>query len=189
MMPATSTPPTKPRREAICCLLTVWLTFLPLDVARADMIATEQVVNSTQPTSRDSVLTLLRRSDVEYQLQFFGVDQKSAEKRVAAMTDEEVQALAGRLDSLHAGGQYGGVVGVGGVGVAGSYGYSIGGPVVIAALVAILTRPWVNAGSQTETMNSDYMTSNPPPMDPDRKIAEQDCTKPIDMERGNLLCK
>ena len=30
---------------------------------------------------------------------------------------------------------------------------------------------------------------NVPPLDPDRKVNEQDCTKPIDLTRGNLKCK
>ena len=28
-----------------------------------------------------------------------------------------------------------------------------------------------------------------PPMDPRRKVTEQDCTKPVDLSRGNLKCK
>ena len=28
-----------------------------------------------------------------------------------------------------------------------------------------------------------------PPLDPDRGVSEQDCTKPVDLTRGNLKCK
>ena len=28
-----------------------------------------------------------------------------------------------------------------------------------------------------------------PPLDPDRKVSEQDCTKPVDLSIGNLKCK
>jgi hypothetical protein len=28
-----------------------------------------------------------------------------------------------------------------------------------------------------------------PPMDPERAVSEQDCTKPVDLRRGNLKCK
>jgi len=28
-----------------------------------------------------------------------------------------------------------------------------------------------------------------PPLDPERKVNEQDCTKPIDLTAGNLRCK
>jgi hypothetical protein len=30
---------------------------------------------------------------------------------------------------------------------------------------------------------------NAPPMAPDRKIVEQDCSKPVDLSAGNLKCK
>ena len=28
-----------------------------------------------------------------------------------------------------------------------------------------------------------------PPLDPDRGVSEQDCSKPVDLTRGNLKCK
>ena len=28
-----------------------------------------------------------------------------------------------------------------------------------------------------------------PPLDPERKVSEQDCTKPLDLSAGNLRCK
>ena len=30
---------------------------------------------------------------------------------------------------------------------------------------------------------------NPPPLDPKREVTEQDCSKPIDLTKGNLKCK
>ena len=30
---------------------------------------------------------------------------------------------------------------------------------------------------------------NGPPLDPSRKVSEQDCSKPVDIAHGNLLCK
>jgi len=30
---------------------------------------------------------------------------------------------------------------------------------------------------------------NPPPLDPKREINEQDCSKPVDLTKGNLKCK
>jgi hypothetical protein len=155
------------------------------------MIATEQVGNSTPPIYSDSVLTFLRRSEVEYQLRSLGVGQKSAEKRVAALTDEEVQAVAGKLDSLYAGGQYvppplGVAGGVGGV--SGGYGYAGGGGVVtILAIGLVAVLSWRSV--RTNASNPDYMTLNPASMDPSRKISEQDCTKPIVLDGGNLRCK
>ena len=32
-------------------------------------------------------------------------------------------------------------------------------------------------------------TSRPPDMAPDRKVSEQDCTKPLDYTLGNIRCK
>jgi len=37
--------------------------------------------------------------------------------------------------------------------------------------------------------SSIYEPSKPAPMDPNRKIAGQDCTKPVVVDQGNLLCK
>jgi hypothetical protein len=186
MATGTSAAAWKPRRVAISCLLTASLAFPTVGVARADMIPTEQVVNSTPQTCSDPVLTFLRRSDVEHQLRSLGVGQKSAEERVAAITDEEVRAVAGKLDSLYAGGQYvapslGGVAGVGG-----GYGAGGGAATILAiGLVAVLN--WMSV--PTNAGNPDDMASNPVPMDPQRKISEQDCTKPIVSDGGNLRCK
>ena len=30
---------------------------------------------------------------------------------------------------------------------------------------------------------------NPPPLDPKREVTEQDCSKPVDLTKGNLKCK
>ena len=30
---------------------------------------------------------------------------------------------------------------------------------------------------------------NPPPLDPKREVNEQDCSKPVDLTKGNLKCK
>ena len=30
---------------------------------------------------------------------------------------------------------------------------------------------------------------NPPPLDPKREVSEQDCTKPLDLTKGNIKCK
>jgi hypothetical protein len=36
---------------------------------------------------------------------------------------------------------------------------------------------------------SEYRLNTAPPMDPSRTIAREDCTKPVTVDRGNLLCK
>lgn len=193
MVPCASAGPWTPRRAAIIRLLTASLAFSTFGVARADMIPTEQLVNSTPQMSTDSVPAFSRRSDVEYQLRSLGVKQTSAKARVAALTDEEVQAVAGKLESLYAGGQYvppaPGVVGavVGGYsGAGGAYG-AAGGVVPILAIGLFAVLNWGPA--QTNGRNPYSTTSNPAPMDPKRKISEQDCTKPMVFDGGNLRCK
>jgi hypothetical protein len=188
MAPGASAAPSKPRREAIFCLLTASLAFSTVGVARADMIPTEQLVNSTPQIYSDLVPTFLRRSDVEYQLRSLGVDQKSAKERVAALTNEEVQTVVGKLDLLHAGGQYvpPPVGGVGGAYAGGGY---YGGGLVVIILVTGLAAVFNWGSVRTNASNPDYMTSNPAPMDPNHKISEQDCTKPIAFDGGNLRCK
>lgn len=35
----------------------------------------------------------------------------------------------------------------------------------------------------------EYDPRQPPPMDPKREVTEQDCSKPVDLSKGNLKCK
>jgi hypothetical protein len=49
------------------------------------------------------VLNFLNRGDVTSQLQTLGIDPATAKDRVGAMSDQEVQSLAGRINSLPAG--------------------------------------------------------------------------------------
>ena len=101
--------------------------------------------------------------------------------------------MVGKLDSLYAGGQYvpltPGVVGAVGGGYSGAgAGYGgVGGPVAIIAigLAAVI----YSAPARTTAGNPHSMTSNPAPMDPERKVSEQDCTKPMVFDGGNLRCK
>lgn len=69
--------------------------------AVAEIISTEQVL----PTSdRDRVRTFLDREGVEDRLKALGVPPEEARQRVDAMTPAEVQEVAGKLDTLPAGG-------------------------------------------------------------------------------------
>jgi hypothetical protein len=67
------------------------------------MIGTDQVVTHSAQADRSTVLNFIGRSDVASQMQSFGLDASTAKDRVAAMTDEEVRYLAGRIDSMPAG--------------------------------------------------------------------------------------
>lgn len=90
-------------KKALCGLLMALMAWTPFQIAQAGMIGTEQVVASTSQHDRSTVLSFVSRTDVAEQLQSFGLDPASAKDRVAAMTDEEVRTLAGRIDSVPAG--------------------------------------------------------------------------------------
>ena len=91
--------------KTICRLLIALMVWTPYQMASAAMIGTDQAVTATSPqVDRNTVTSFLSRSDVSSQLQALGIDPSAAKDRVAAMTDQEVQALAGRINSLPAGG-------------------------------------------------------------------------------------
>jgi hypothetical protein len=87
----------------VCRLLIVLMAWTPYQFAQAGMIGTDQVVASSAQADRGTILNFVSRADVAGQLQSFGLDASNAKDRVAAMTDEEVRYLAGRIDSMPAG--------------------------------------------------------------------------------------
>ena len=89
--------------RTLCRLLIVLMAWTPYQFAQAGMIGTDRVVSSTSQADRGAVSNFVGRSDVASQLQSFGLDQATAKDRVAAMTDEEVRYLAGRIDAMPAG--------------------------------------------------------------------------------------
>ena len=89
--------------KTICRLLIAMMIWTPYQFATAGMIGTDKVVTSSSQADRTSVLNFLSRSDVANQLQSLGIDPSNANERVAAMTDQEVQSLAGRINSLPTG--------------------------------------------------------------------------------------
>ena len=70
--------------------------------ARAGMIGTEGVAPASQ--ERQRVKDLIARPEVAKKLEALGVMPQDAASRVDALTDDEVHALATRIDSLPAGG-------------------------------------------------------------------------------------
>ncbi|HEX5477758.1 MAG TPA: PA2779 family protein [Burkholderiales bacterium] len=72
--------------------------------AHAEMIATPAANPAAQ---REGVLSLVERPEVARELQKMGIAPDQARARVAAMSEQEVASLAGRLDSLPAGGELG----------------------------------------------------------------------------------
>ncbi len=84
---------------------------LPLQSAYAGLVGTDKVAVSAQSQSeRERIRTFLDREDVRNELQAQGVDVNTAKVRVDALTDEEVQKVAGKLDKMPAGGDVLGIL-------------------------------------------------------------------------------
>ncbi len=102
------------RAVAAVMALLMSLTSMPIGIAQAEMVTTDQVIeqyNSTEDRTR--VMDFMLREDVQQQLTLLGVDPEEAARRVASLSDEEIQQIAGRLDELPAGQNgVGAVVGV-----------------------------------------------------------------------------
>lgn len=94
----------------LCRLLMVLMVWSPVQFAQAGMIGTDQLVSAASQVDRDTVLQFVGRADVTSQLQALGLDPATAKDRVAAMTDQEVQYLAGRINTLPAGADSAGVI-------------------------------------------------------------------------------
>jgi len=72
---------------------------------KAGMISTEQVLSAEKiRADREKVQSFMNRADVEKQLQTLGVPAEAAKSRVDALTDSEVETVAGKIDLLPAGG-------------------------------------------------------------------------------------
>jgi hypothetical protein len=96
--------------NTLCRILIALMVWTPFQMAQAGMIGTEQSVSSANSADRATVLNVLSRTDVASQLQSLGIDPAQASGRVQAMSDQEIAALASRLDSLPAGANDGGAV-------------------------------------------------------------------------------
>ena len=86
-----------------CRLLVALMIWTPYQFATAGMIGTEQVVTASTQADRAAVLGFAGRGDVARQLQSLGIDPKTAQDRIGALSDQEVQSLAGKIQSLPAG--------------------------------------------------------------------------------------
>jgi len=85
-------------------------------VAAARLIGTEEAARTETVAAgvsvdRDSLRALFERDDVRRQLESLGVDPRQARARVDAMTDGEIERLAGQVGVLPAGGDGGSILG------------------------------------------------------------------------------
>lgn len=72
--------------------------------AHARTAGAELLDRAAARTDRERIVALLQRPEVVTQLQARGVDAAQARARVAALTDEEIAALAAGIDERAAGG-------------------------------------------------------------------------------------
>jgi hypothetical protein len=92
------------RRVALVLAVVLFALTGPIDAARAALITTEQAMTAEAVTSeRERVAAFLARDDVQTQMVALGVDPSEAARRVAGLSDAEVQQIAGHLDRLPAG--------------------------------------------------------------------------------------
>jgi hypothetical protein len=110
---------------AIAMAVLMVMNVAPIGLAQAKMITTDQVLEHADPASdRERVESFILREDVQKQLVLLGINSEEAASRVASLSNEEIQQIAGRLDELPAG--------EGGVGV-------IVGAILIIFLVLLIT--------------------------------------------------
>lgn len=96
-------------RRTVAAVVTVCLTGTTfVHSAQAAVIGTEQVAAAQAPAARGDgharLNATLDRADVVAALQARGVDPAAARERVAALTNDEADALATQIDRAPAGG-------------------------------------------------------------------------------------
>jgi hypothetical protein len=80
------------------------LVSLPIGAAQAALVTTDEIIaGMSAGEDRARVHEFLERADVRRHMVDLGVDPAEAAQRIAAMSDEEVRAIAGRLDEAPAG--------------------------------------------------------------------------------------
>ena len=92
------------RAVAAVMALLMSLTSMPIGIAQAEMVTTDKVIEQYNSTEdRTLVMDFMLREDVQQQLTLLGVDPEEAARRVASLSDEEIQGIAGRLEEMPAG--------------------------------------------------------------------------------------
>ncbi len=101
------------RVVAVAMAMLMAMTSMPIGIANAEMVTTDTVIQNYNSTEdRTQVMDFMLREDVQEQMTLLGVDPEEAAHRVAGLSDEEIQQIAGRLDELPAGEGVGAIVGV-----------------------------------------------------------------------------
>lgn len=85
---------------------------LPAPAVQAALVSTDKVVTAEQhQDARAKLNAFLSREDVRNQMETLGVAPEEAKARVAALSDEEVAQIQGKIDSMPAGEGLGAVLG------------------------------------------------------------------------------
>ena len=92
-------------------VLVVCMTSLSVPLqANAAIVGTQEAAAPVASAERDRVIDFLTREEVRKTIEAQGVDSQAAVDRVKAMSDEEVQQLAARIDQMPAGGDVLGIL-------------------------------------------------------------------------------
>ena len=76
-----------------------------LPAAQAEMVSTQQLLNHDSRAEREvQARSFLRRDDVRRQMEALGVNPADAERRVASLTDSELQQLSKTISTAPAAG-------------------------------------------------------------------------------------
>ena len=94
---------TSTMKKMTCQALIISLLTLSFTTAKAGMIGADQAAAQAAQSDRATVMSVLSRAETTAQLQAAGVDPQAARDRVAAMTDQEVHALAQDIQTAPAG--------------------------------------------------------------------------------------
>jgi hypothetical protein len=97
--------------RTLSSLLVFLMLFLSINTTSyAGIVGTGVAINQQQSNfDRAELLAMFDRNDLRDELIAYGVDPNAARERIAAMSDTEVQALAGKVGTMPNGGD---VVGV-----------------------------------------------------------------------------
>ena len=92
-------------RSVLCTALVVLLGIaVPAAQSQAAPLSTDALAQlASAGNAREHVLAQLDREEVARGLESLGVDPEEARARLAALSDAELQQIAGRLDQLPAG--------------------------------------------------------------------------------------
>jgi len=90
----------------MCAVVLGVVLYLQTTAVMAGIITTDQIAPQSRiEAEKLKIQTFMDRAEVKDRLQSFGVEASMSKARVAAMTDEEVHAMAQKIDTMPAGGR------------------------------------------------------------------------------------